>query len=379
MNTTRELLNYTRAAESALPETNEFLPSQWGACIESLHQQPHDLADFDIILLGCGERRGQNPLLPFSSGPDLVRHELFKLYNWHRGIRIADLGNLIPGATIQDTRAALKTILVEIKKAGARALILGGSHDLTLQQYDVYRQEGEITDLSIIDMIADIDDSSEHRYDNYLMETLTKSPNFIRHFNLIGFQSYFVNPQLIETFDKLRFDCIRVGKARENIEALEPALRDSGMVSMDMNAVRYSDAPANRLASPNGFYGDEMCKLTRFSGMSTKLASLGIYGYQPEHDLEGITAKLIAQMVWYFIDGVFVAKGEAPLSDRNQFLEFHLRFTDMDSCFLKSKHSNRWWMQLPDGQFMPCSHQDYITACNNEIPDRWLRAAERLV
>lgn len=146
-----------------------------------------------------------------------------------------------------------------------------------------------------------------------------------------------------------------------------------------MNAVRYSDAPANKMASPNGFYGDEMCKITRFAGMSPTLFSFGIYGYIPEQDTENITAKLIAQMLWYYIDGVSVGKSEASLDRRDEFFEYHITFTDNNSLFLKSKRTNRWWMQLPTGALIPCTHKDYMTACNNEIPERWLREMERMV
>jgi hypothetical protein len=34
-------------------------------------------------------------------------------------------------------------------------------------------------------------------------------------------------------------------------------------------------------------------------------------------------------------------------------------------------------MQLPDKTFVACSDKDYNAAINNEIPERWLRAAER--
>ena len=47
--------------------------------------------------------------------------------------------------------------------------------------------------------------------ENFLMEMLTGEPNFIRHYNHIAFQSYFVHPNMLETMDKLRFDCFRVG------------------------------------------------------------------------------------------------------------------------------------------------------------------------
>ncbi len=376
MYTILELLHYTSRLNH---QDREYMPTQLGNNIYIIDEQHTDLDELDIILIGCGELRGQDPSLVYSNSSDLVREELYKLHYWHTEVKIGDIGNILEGVTLADTRAALKTVLTELHQLGKKVLVIGGSHDLTLQQYDVFRDQQTIIDFTVIDMLADLDDTTGNRYDNHLMEALTSSPNFVRHFNLVGFQSYYVNPNLIETFDKLHFDCVRVGKAREDLEQLEPVLRSSHIVSIDINAIRYSDAPANTLGSPNGFYGDEMCKLTRFAGMSTTLSSMGIYGYLPEHDREHITAKLLAQMIWYFIDGVHVLKNESPLEELDQFMEYQITFTDNNTLFIKSKKTNRWWMKLPNGNFIPCSHKDYITACNNEIPDRWMREVERLV
>jgi hypothetical protein len=74
-----------------------------------------------------------------------------------------------------------------------------------------------------------------------------------------------------------------------------------------------------------------------------------------------------------------VQKDESPLSDKNQFLEYHITFTDNDTVFYKSKKTNRWWMKVQDDHIIACAYQDYITACNNEIPERWLREMERSV
>jgi formiminoglutamase len=374
-----ELMNYRAAISFKDTHVKTYLPTQLGSHIEEINDQTHDVSHFDLIIMGCGEFRGQDTRLPFGNGPDKVREEFYKLHCWHENIKIGDFGNLIEGASLNDTRAALRTVVAEFQALGKKVLILGGSHDLTLQQYEVFKMRGEIIDFSVIDMLVDLDSESENRYDSYLMDALTFSPNFVRHFNLIGFQSYYVNPNLIETFDKLRFDCLRVGKAREDIEQIEPMLRNSHIISLDINAIRSSDAPANKLASPNGFYGDEICKLTRFAGMSTALSSFGIYGYQPELDQDFATAKLLAQMIWYFVDGLSIQKNEADINDRSQFLEYQIPFTDTTTLFLKSKTTNRWWMQLPDEKFIACTYQDYLTACNNEIPERWLREIERLV
>lgn len=372
-----ELLNYTSPLRHNDIDFHEYLPTQLGSQVNFITEDNADIESLDLIIIGCGEMRGQLRSSSYSNGPDIIRDELYKMHFWHQDLKIGDMGNIIEGSSINDTRAALKTLLTELHLMNRKVLLIGGSHDLTLQQYEVFKSREEVIDFTIIDMLADLNDTPGMCYDNYLLEALTSSPNFIRNFNLIGFQSYYVNPHVIETFDKLKFDCVRLGKAREDIEQLEPMLRSSHIGSVDINCVKYSDAPANKHASPNGFFGDEICKITRFAGMSEKMTSFGIYGYIPENDTHNITAKLISQMIWYYIDGLYVQKEEAPINDKNQFLTYHITFTDNDTIFYKSKKTNRWWMQLQNNILIPCSYQDYITACNNEIPERWLREMER--
>src|SRR5690606_38980048 len=96
-------------------------------------------------------------------------------------------------------------------------------------------------------------------------------------YNHIGFQSYLVHPHMLETLDKLRFDCFRVGKVRENIEEMEPVLRQADLVSMDLGSIANAFIPGNAL--PNGFTGDEACTLMRYAGLSPAGRSVGIYGY----------------------------------------------------------------------------------------------------
>lgn len=280
---------------------------------------------------------------------------------------------------MKDTKAALRTVLSELKDLGKKALILGGSHDLTLQQYEVYKHKQQIINFSVVDMLVDLNIQANSTYNTYLLEALTSTPNYVNHFNLIGFQSYYANPQLIESLDKLHFDCLRLGKVREQIELAEPLLRGSHVLSLDINAIKYSDAPANQYASPNGFMGDEICKITRFAGMSNTMESFGIYGYRPERDTNTLTASLIAQMIWYYLDGLQIAKLESPLTEANDFYVYQITFTDHNATFIKSKKTNRWWIVMPDHSFLPCSQEDYLTACNNEIPERWLREMERMV
>lgn len=360
-------------------ERDNYQPLQWGAKIISITDPEFDIVDTDIMLVGCGEWRGSGTEMTYSNSPDIIREELYKLYHWHSGIRIADAGNIRQGATLGDTRAALLTVLQEIHSAGKIAIILGGSHDLTLQQYEVFKKAKQIAVGAVADMLIDLDDAEETNANSFLMDMLTGVPNFMSHYSHIAFQSYYAHPRMLETLDKLRFDFYRLGKVREHVEDMEPVLRISDFFSFDISAVRYCDAPANILGSPNGLTGEETCQLTRYAGMSDKLSSFGIFGYNPAHDTHNMTARLITQMIWYFVDGYLVRKTEANLSQLDEFDIFNVVFTDNDTVFLKSKRTSRWWMKLPDGVFVPCSYNDYLIASNDQIPERWLREQERLM
>ena len=335
-----------------------------------------DISDADIILVGAPESRGDGLQDLAGNGPDSIRKELYRLYYWHKDIRIADIGNIKTGAGLADSYAAVKTVLAELLRLNKTVVILGGSHDITLAQYFAYKELQRVVEATGIDATIDLKGESPVRAENFLMEMLTGEPNLVRHYNHIGFQSYYVHPGMLETMDKLRFDCYRVGTVKENIEEMEPVLRNTHLLSFDINAMRYGDSPASRL-SPNGFSGEDACTLSRYAGMSGKLSSFGIYGYRPQLDLDELSARQVAQMIWYFIDGKSRGKQEALLEDRHYFNEFHSTFTEVDTVFLQSKKTGRWWMQLPDKKFIACSYNDYLNASQNEIPERWLRAQER--
>ena len=330
----------------------------------------------DIVIIGVKEQRGARLNNEELFAADEIRKQLYLLHYWHSEINITDLGNVKTGATLQDSYAAIKTVVEELLDMHKTVIILGGSHDITLAQYDSYKKTGTPVEVTCIDATIDLRSESLVRSENFLLDMLTLEPNLVRHYNHIGFQSYFVHPRMIETLDKLRFDCYRLGVVQQNLEEMEPVLRNSNMVSFDVNAIKNSESPASIL-SPNGFNGTEACTLIRYAGMSANVTSLGIYGYNPAEDKHNLTAKQISQMIWYFIDGRNKCLRESNLNERSEFLEYHTAFAEVETIFLQSKKTNRWWMQLPDKKFIACSHDDYMKASNNQIPERWLRVQER--
>ncbi len=361
---------------NSLSQDEGFREGQLGKVMAIYGEEFPELDDAQIVIVGCGEQRGSGLIHGLSEAPDIIRRYLYRLFYWHEDIKMADVGNIKSGSLYTDSYAALKTVVKELINDGKTVIILGGSHDLTLSQYSAYADNKKIIEASCIDALIDLDLESPFRHENFLMQMLTGDPNFIRHYNHIGFQSYYVHPRMLETLDKLRFDCYRLGTVKESMDEMEPVIRNSEMVSFDISAIANAYAPANTV-SPNGFTGEEACMLMRYAGMSPTVSSIGIYGYNSQYDQDDLTAKQIAQMIWYVMDGRSRGRREAELNERDSFNEYHMAFAEVQTIFLQSKKTGRWWMQLPDKSFIACSYKDYLLASSNEIPERWLRAQER--
>jgi formiminoglutamase len=353
-----------------------YKEGQVGKTISVYDEEFPDLDEADLVFVGCGEQRGNGMHMAYSAAPDAIRRQFYSLYNWHPDVKMADIGNLKKGSDITDTYAALKSVVRDLMEERKTIVILGGSHDLTLSQYMAYTDNKKLIEATCVDALIDLNLDSDFPCDNFLMEMLTGEPNFVRHYNHIGFQSYYIHPRVLETMDKLRFDCFRVGNVKGNIEEMEPVLRNTQLFSFDISALAYAYAPANH-GSPNGFNGEEACVLMRYAGMSPNISSIGIYGYDTDRDVNDLTAKQISHMLWYLLDGKSRSRREAKLDERDSFTEYHTAFAEVETTFLQSRKTGRWWMQLPDKKFIACSYKDYLLASSNEIPERWLRAQER--
>ena len=273
-----------------------------------------DISNADLVIIGAGECRGAGFALNNHAAADAVRAAFYNLYYWHAQVNIADLGNVKIGQSIQDSYAALRTVISELLLQNKKVVIIGGSHDLTLAQYHAYTSIPTLVNAVVADAKIDLDLEARLPSDHFLEELFTGLPNHLNHYSHIGFQSYFMHPHMLETIDKLRFDCFRLGVVRESIEEMEPVIRDSHLMSFDISAIQNAHAPAN-LITPNGFNGEEACVLMQYAGMSWKTSTIGLFGYQAEQDHKGLTAIQMAQMIWYIVDGVQKGKKESPLSD----------------------------------------------------------------
>ena len=369
----------------------EYAPFMWGSNIRKNSSAGFpDMDKVQIAIVGVGEARSSNGNEGCAAAPDKVRENFYALSSIAT-IVVADLGNIAPGNTVKDTYSALEFVCAELLDRKIIPIIIGGSQDLTYANYAAYQRLQQTVNIVSVDRKIDLGEiDSEIDSGTYLSKILQFQPSLLFNYSIMGYQTHFVNSEEIETIKKMYFDLYRLGQIQTNMEEAEPIVRNADILSFDISAIRRSDAPGTFTSTPNGLYGEEACQILKYAGMSDKLSSIGIYEINPLFDDREQTTGLVAQMIWYFLEGFVNRKSDFPGTAEKDYLKYRvtMKSADHEIVFYKSLKTNRWWMEVPyrigakskfeRHHMVPCSYEDYQLACTEEMPDRWWQAYQKL-
>jgi hypothetical protein len=342
-----------------------------------------DLSQVKLAIFGVLENRGLRSAI---SDVDLsnFRRTFYGLYpgNWNVGI--ADLGDIEAGNSLEDTTYAVREVAAALMKQNILPIIIGGSQDLTYALYRAYDGLDQMVNLVSIDSRFDFGkESKDLIQDSYVTRIIVDRPNNLFNYCNIGYQTYFNSQEEIDLIEKLYFDAYRLGEVSANLAIAEPVFRDADLVSLDLTSVKSSDSGNPITFIPNGFTGKEICALSRYAGISDKTTSFGIFNHHGSTQ----EAELISQIVWYFIEGYHYRSCEYPFGSRENYLKYIIPTDDHELIFYKSDKTDRWWIEIPDTVFgnnklkkntlLPCSYDEYLSACNQELPERWWKALRK--
>jgi formiminoglutamase len=346
---------------------------QVGTCIQIHTAQGFPpLEGTQIALIALNEKEGT-----------AFRKAFYPLSFPFEGLHLADLG------TIRKCSAEfIMPVLIELHESGIMPILIGQEAELMQIQYKGLQHELQHINVVCIDELIRLSVPSDDRAADLFNEMVFQKKSKLFHLGIIGCQTHFIPPSTYRLLDELHFDYLRLGSARANLSEVEPIVRDADLLGCQLAALKQSEAPAQENASPSGFTVEEMCQLCRYGGMSEKVKSFGIFGYKAALDRKGQTAKVVAQMIWYFLDGLCQRKGDFPMSTEG-LTEYivELKSLEFTVTFWKSQRSGRWWLQVPvktskhqqRHRLIPCSYHDYKLASQDELPDRLVNAFKRFL
>jgi arginase family enzyme len=342
-----------------------------------------DLSQIKIALIGVLENRGENNAI---SKVDLtpVRKSFYGLYPGNWDASIADLGDILEGDSISDTYFALKKVVASLIKKKIIPIVIGGSQDLTYALYRAYDDLEQMVNLVAIDSKFDFGKENENvSASSYLTKIIIDEPNNLFNYCNIGYQTYYNSQEEIDLVEKLFFDAYRLGEVSNTIAIAEPVFRDADLVSLDLNSIKSSDSGNFISFEPNGFNGKEICSLSRYAGISDKVTSFGIFN----HNNLAQESVIIAQVIWYFIEGFHYRSKEYPFGSRENYLKYIVPLEEEELIFYKSDKTDRWWIEIPfvsngnnklkRNTLLPCSYDEYLLACDQELPERWWKAQRK--
>ncbi|MET0759601.1 MAG: formimidoylglutamase [Flavobacterium sp.] len=346
-------------------------------------EQFPDLNKIKIAIIGVLENRGDENAV---ADIDLhyIRKELYGLFPGNWDASIADLGDILAGNSADDTYFALRKVVSSLIKKKIIPIVIGGSQDLTYALYRAYDDLEQMVNLVSIDSKFDFGKEKEEiSSDSYLTKIIIEEPNNLFNYCNIGYQTYYNSQEEIDLVEKLFFDGYRLGEVSNNIAIAEPVFRDADLVSVDLNSVKSSDSGNFTTFTPNGFNGKEICSLSRYAGISDKVSLFGIFN----HNNSKQESVLIAQIIWYFIEGYHYRSKEYPFGNKENYIKYIIPLEEEELIFFKSNKTERWWIEIPfisngnnklrRNTLLPCSYDEYLAACNQEVPERWWKAQRK--
>jgi formiminoglutamase len=360
--------------------------SALGNSIKSLTDASLEIEKMDMALVGLTEDRGTQVNLGVSEGANRIREKLYRLKKSNVQLKLADLGNIQNGENYEDTIARLKEVCEHLMAMKVLPIIIGGTHDLSMGQYEAYESKGDLISVLNIDARMDVEIQGDHN-ETFLSKLITHKPNFLFSYNHLAHQQYLVEADALSALDKLYFETLRLGEIRDNIKLAEPVIRMAHMLTLDVSAIRSADAPGNAKAEPFGLTGEEACQVMWYAGLNEKMSSISITEYNPTlDDQHEKTAAILATMVWYFVEGYYNRKDTGQFNSDN-YTKYTVSFEGSNDTmtFYKSNRSEKWWMLVTYGEghldraYIPCSYEDYTAATHGDFPERWIRAQGKLI
>ena len=339
------------------------------------------LVSADAFLIGYSEDRNSNNV-GVSAGTNAIRRSLYRLFQTSKPMMIIDVGNCVKGASVDDSYKNLEFCVNQLALYGKPIIVFGGTQEALSPVLKAGIGRVAYPAVCLVDSQIDWAEDDVFTNQTYIQKIVDACP--LLRVVFVGIQEYLSSREAYKLIRENNYSYIRLGDCNTLISNLEPLVRDAQIVSLDMNAVRYSDNPAG--ANVNGLYSEQICQVAWYAGYSPRMNVFHLSEYNPSKDNAEISEKLAGQILWHVLDGISQRKNEScDFSDDDMYLKRYLKHPmfPQDICFYESLIAQTMWVEVPIGstgrkRIIPCSRKDYESFENGVVPELWMTEFNRL-
>lgn len=267
-----------------------------------------------IVILGLADDTGVKNVggrVGAKDGPSAARQKLYKFTTGAFSVPVYDLGDLLPADSIEETHEQGRLLIAKIIAAGHFPIVLGGGHDLAFPHSLAFLQASSSparfwnidAHLDVRPVVRGITSGSPW----YL---LREHPSFKKaEIHEFGLQRHCNAQALVNYAEQKGFTLHWLPEIKKPELQFAKLLAKTPrgtrtLVSLDIDSVRWSDAPGCSAPQTEGFSASEAIAMSRSAGAHPSVQSFGVFELCPPLDPDGRTANLVAHCLLACIQGI---------------------------------------------------------------------------
>ncbi|HEY8279542.1 MAG TPA: formimidoylglutamase [Bdellovibrionota bacterium] len=284
------------------------------ARLEDLRSSEHGIVIFGIAddtgIRNVGGRIGAK------DGPREARQRLYKFTTGVPRVPVYDLGDLYPASSIESTHEQATDIVRLLLDSGHFPLVIGGGHDLGFPHaLGALEHSRKKTRFLNIDAHLDVRPTTNGITSGSPWYLLSEHPLFAKTKSRIeefGIQPHCNAHSLVDYAAKHKFGLHWLADIRKKKGSADSQFaklmggkggKDRLLVSLDIDSVRFSEAPGCSAPQILGFTAAEAIRMSFLSGAHPRVDSFGIFELSPPLDPDGRTCLLVAHCINACLEG----------------------------------------------------------------------------
>src|SRR5687767_2518389 len=280
-----------------------------------------DYSTADIVILGCPQDEGvrrNNGRVGAADAPNAIRLQFYKLTPFNIKKKLFDLGDVVIGASLEETHETHLAVVEQILSDGKRIIVLGGGNDISypdgVAMAEVFGPEKWIG--INIDSHLDVRIASERHSGTPYRQLLEEGHLLPNYYYEVGYQTHFASPVYYKYLRDLGVNRIslEILRSREHADMeLKENIRQrfigqsssqDTFLRFDIDAARASDAPGSSKPSPLGLRAGEFITLVKYAASLANTKLIEFSEVNPKYDIDNSTTKLVAIAMHRFISHV---------------------------------------------------------------------------